>query len=871
MLTNQPLNLETLRLSSIAKGLISSISDIDNHNYLARGLQSVPVPLQSRIARKYIDRYNQKKAGSEYRANTWLRRTINRLKPRFGVLFSITQNMPLPWHILSSVEKTKKHAGDLAIECVQIALDVSEEHQTLEYEQILRFTYEAVAEHAKAIGVNVPFYAMRDDDLPSECFEIALLKMQCDKWWTRQLKTLRRQFIELLEIATGQVGKDLYYDKKSEKSKRRGISPYSSKQAQREFSFAQASGRQFLEMMELQSSDGEVINLIDAVKSGMANPANRRNELMLRIRETEELADEMGYTGVFYTITCPARFHANASTWSGSTPKDAQNYLTRTWARARSKLNRRDLKYFGVRVVEPHADGCPHWHMMLFMPKHKVQEINAILRWYFIQEDKTELYDRYGPELTRAKVFNKWVNVDKEGTHLKLVEACVAYRANTEKARLFKIYKQKRQEWGFKKKQGKKAKEPSKFYRTFSPRFDAVIMDKNKGSAASYIAKYISKNIDGYGVNDHEDAETGESLTSQVSPVLAWASTWNIRQFQFQGSPSVTVYRELRRMRTALDDDEFEPIRQAADAANWKDYVKLQGGMCIGRDANFKTHYEETPQGNDYAELVKRIKGVYRTLTNNQLITRLVEWTRQLKGTAEKTAAKDTTNVGAADLSWTSGNNCTPIATGSRDELLLDMMGYDKKEIEQVKKDLISGKRIRRNDQIYQIRNGQLQVWDEKAQIKEQRRQSIESMAYNEAQNDTILSSDSVPTQCNHMFYSFTEMQIASLEKGDTVISNGRVYFTRGLDLYSFKKLDLEQPKTAIKIKVTDKHYQAASEQYDLASQYAAIDGRSLPSSTKFKKGHADVIGDLEMARLVLAGEATAISDNDWWTLDMMA
>ena len=150
MLTNQPLDLETLRLSSIAKGLISSISDIDNHNYLARGLQSVPVPLQSRIARKYIDRYNQKKAGSEYRANTWLRRTINRLKPRFGVLFSITQNMPLPWHILSSVEKTKKHAGDLAIECVQIALDVSEEHQTLEYEQILRFTYEAVAEHAKA-------------------------------------------------------------------------------------------------------------------------------------------------------------------------------------------------------------------------------------------------------------------------------------------------------------------------------------------------------------------------------------------------------------------------------------------------------------------------------------------------------------------------------------------------------------------------------------------------------------------------------------------------------------------------------------------------------------------------------------------------
>ncbi|WP_350645882.1 hypothetical protein, partial [Pseudoalteromonas sp. G24-MNA-CIBAN-0072] len=70
----------------------------------------------------------------------------------------------------------------------------------------------------------MPIYDMREDDLPQACFEIALLKLQCYKWWARQLKTLRKQFLELLEIATGQVGKDLYYDKKSKKPKRRGIS-----------------------------------------------------------------------------------------------------------------------------------------------------------------------------------------------------------------------------------------------------------------------------------------------------------------------------------------------------------------------------------------------------------------------------------------------------------------------------------------------------------------------------------------------------------------------------------------------------------------------------------------------------------------------
>ncbi|WP_338411431.1 replication endonuclease [Pseudoalteromonas nigrifaciens] len=828
MANPKPLDLQALRLSGIAKGLISSISDIDDRNFLARGLQNVPVPLQSRMARKYIDRYNQKKAGSQYRANTWLRRTIARLKPRFGVLFSITQNMPLPWHILSSIEKTKKHAGTLAMECVQITLDVSEENQHLPYEKIISLTYDAIATHAKAVGANVPFYAMRDDNLPTECYEIALLKMQCDRWWARQLKTIRRQFLELLEIATGQVGKDLYHDKKSKKFKRRGISPYSSKQAQREFNFAQASGRQFLEMMELQSSEGDVISLIEAVKSGMANPANRRNELMLRIRETEELADEMGYVGVFYTITCPSRFHANSSKWHGETPKDAQNYLTQTWARARSKLNRRGLKYFGVRVVEPHADGCPHWHMMLFMPKNKLQEVNAILRWYFIQEDKTELYDYYGPVQTRAKVVNEWVDINTHGTHIKTVEKCVSYRAGTKKSELFKTYKQKRREWGLKKSQGKKAKAPSKFYRTFSPRFDAIKMDKSKGSAASYIAKYISKNIDGYQLSDHEDAETGENLQEQANPVLAWASTWNIRQFQFQGSPSVTVYRELRRMPKgkAISDETIEPIRHAADTANWKDYVKLQGGMCIGRAANFKSMYEDTQMGNDYAEVVRRIKGVltntdykavlkrtlenvHNVITQTSLKTRLVEWTRQLKGTAEKLNAKDNTNVGVADLSWTSGNNCTPIAAGSRAELLLDMMGTSKSDVDEVIKDLNSGKRISRNGQIYQIRDGQLQVLNQGEQIKHDQRLAIESLA----------------------------------------------------KTYSQK---------AGSWHITEAHWQQAREYVELAYKYAQLDGRKTPKNTHTQNGLV-TIGDWDLVTLVKQGSASAISDNDWWALDLMA
>ncbi|WP_165741684.1 replication endonuclease, partial [Pseudoalteromonas sp. Z1A6] len=377
-----------------------------------------------------------------------------------------------------------------------------------------------------------------------------------------------------------------------------------------------------------------------------------------------------------------------------------------------------------------------------------------------------------------------------------------------------------------KKFKAKNHKAPTKFYRTFSPRFDAVKLDKSKGSAASYIAKYISKNIDGYMLSDHIDADTGENLQEQANPVLAWASTWNIRQFQFQGSPSVTVWRELRRMRTAVKDEVIEPIRYAADTANWKDYVKLQGGMCIGRAANFKSMYEATPMGNDYAEVVRRIKGVitntdykatltrlfynvHNVITDTSLKTRLIEWTRQLKGTAEKIAAKDNTNVGAADLSWSSGNNCTPIAVGSSAELILDMIGCDKKDIEEVKKDLIAGKRIARNGHIYQVKDGQLHVLDENAQLKQNKQLDIEYRAKTFAQK------------------------------------SGSWH-------------------------VTEEHWQQARELVDLAYQYAELEGRQALNSTTNENGLV-TIGDWDLVTLVKQGSASAISSNDWWALDMMA
>ena len=412
----------------------------------------------------------------------------------------------------------------------------------------------------------------------------AIMRMQTEKWWKGRLRRVAASWREHLQIALANVSKK--------------HTPYASSMTVSEWREQKRRTREFLKGMELEDEEGNRISLIEKYDGSVANPAIRRCELMTRIRGFENICNEMGFIGEFYTLTAPARYHATIKTghrnrkWNGASPADTQRYLCGVWQKIRAKLHREEIRIFGIRVAEPHHDATPHWHMLMFMRPEQVERVREIMRDYAWQEDSGEL--------------------------------------KTDKAR--------------------------------KARFHAEAIDPEKGSATGYVAKYISKNIDGYALDGETDDESGKDLKETASAVSAWAARWHIRQFQFVGGAPVTVYRELRRM---ADSDtahglsvEFAAAHDAADAGDWAGYVNAQGGPFVRRDElAVRTWYQASDDVNEYGEETVRIKGVYATEVGEDtpILTRLAQW---------KIVPKRAVDLGfefkdASASSRSSVNNCT--------------------------------------------------------------------------------------------------------------------------------------------------------------------------------------------------------------------
>jgi hypothetical protein len=559
-------------------------------------LDKLPEDTAAELFRQYLNRRKKGEAYNARTANLWLR-------GRVDWLASMLDAFPVALHALRNEERRAEVAVEQANQSALLLHEMTE-FGAVKVEPLE--CYYQVGVIADTWGFLPPLPAKFPNTEACELWVSSVLVRLLDHtWWERRINRAWDRYTEHGAILLGKV--------------RKGVSAYmSEKNLQVHRNRKRAAALWMRDMLAVNAEHGYEISLEQAIMASVANPKIRRNELMVRMRGFEDIATENGYVGLFITWTAPSRFHSwkqasNGKTienqkYAGVTPRDTQQYLCSLWAKARAKLKREQIQPFGFRVCEPHHDGTPHWHMLLFVHPDQWTKCISILQEYAISDDTEELERRR----------------NKHG------RSCPTFT-------------------------------------DFTPRFDWKFIDESKGSATGYIAKYIAKNLDGHAVGI--DEETGLPAAETATAVTGWASWWGIRQFQQIGGPSVSVWRELRRVKEIVGparDPQLEICRRAADVGNWRWYTEAMGGpVCcrVDRPVHLLNIIKEA--ANKYGEDVTKMVGVFGL--REQVETRIDGWevtkigleARGIVPLAARQGGAVALGPGVSRAPRSSDNNCT--------------------------------------------------------------------------------------------------------------------------------------------------------------------------------------------------------------------
>lgn len=532
-------------------------------------------------------------------------------------------------------------------EAEKLAARVSELATVMHTLPLLRGAMERVA---IGQGVNPPNEDIEDGP--------AVARMADPQWWRRKLREMRAKQLEGGSIEMGLVNaqRDIYVSDESVLLR------------------AQQNDRNTAsnEATTLVNELGQERTIAELAATGTADKKIRRAELMTRIAGFERISLDMGHVGVFMTITCPSRMHKwsmvpgtrrvyENKKYDGTIPGEAQKHLGEVWARIRAELKRRGIGQYGFRIAEPNHDGTPHWHLLMFLGtayqgdkrRNAVPRFYAIVRRYALGRGEREQ-----PTLAELKVPGQGIRQARKRQHEWRVAE--RYRQNSEV--------------GAKKH-----------------RVDFKPIDHGKGSAAGYIAKYVAKNIDGYGLTTDLFGNDAVTVSHRVE---AWASTWRIHQFQQIGGPPVGPWRELRRVKE-LPAGVPQHLIDAHNAVNklaviegrenasvaWDRYVKAQGGVFCGRKYRIRVATKEVEGLNKYGEPIGHHPiGVETTEIESytpahmvhmggkadRVVHWVVESVRHVWEVVRKKAGQLIREVFKGPLApWTCVNNCTESDDGS--------------------------------------------------------------------------------------------------------------------------------------------------------------------------------------------------------------
>ncbi|WP_429211359.1 replication endonuclease [Aeromonas veronii] len=603
--------------------------------------------LTQTLFKQYVRRRKDGTAKPARNANIWLRERVKWIR-------SLVTAIPVDAQHLRDDDGRKRVAHQFANQTAAIWKNIEQGAAAGELD--LMETWEAIRQPADQWGFIGEMPKFTSEEVRDNWILSVMVRLLSAKWWEKRVNRCWDRLQEHIAILMGSV--------------RKGVSAYVSNATMKVVRERKRAMMRWLAESEVMNVQHDlVVSMKDCWEASNSNPVNRRNEMMVRMRGFEDYAEEQGHVGVFFTWTAPSRFHAwktgrNGKTvdnekYEGATPRETSSYLAKLWSLTRAALKRNDTPVYGFRVCEPHHDGTPHWHMLLFMRPSDRNKVISTMQYYALTDNKGEL-----------------------------VRTPLNAPAFTD----------------------------------ITPRFDWKMIDPAKGDATGYIAKYIAKNIDGAYVGDDDEAGTAADVGAQHAcawaswwgirtfqqiggaPVGVWRELRRIsnakKNSELVGPP-----------KPVLQDPRFEAARFAADNGIFRCYLQAMGGALATRAEHpIKLAHLIEEQANCYGEDIKRLMGLQSARLGVR--TRITGWEVVPAGTYEAAKAAGGSawgvgvKTGGSPAPWSSDNNCTqPDPAAFADQVMAEQWGLSPFDISRLR----SGASMVVDGFTLWLENGQLQ------------------------------------------------------------------------------------------------------------------------------------------------------------------
>jgi len=173
---------------------------------------------------------------------------------------------------------------------------------------------------------------------------------------------------------------------------------------------------------------GNIFPLSNVIVSAYHSPQRYYGEIQNRVNTLVSIANKRDLQPIFMTITLPSAYHkkkiknkqlVDNKNYKDKTVNESLKELTKRFSKLRHDRSLKELpkeKRIYFRAIEPHKNGTPHTHILIFIPKDRVDRLHeAFNRLYDEKVNDFQILDNESNAVSYImKYINKTIPLSKK-------------------------------------------------------------------------------------------------------------------------------------------------------------------------------------------------------------------------------------------------------------------------------------------------------------------------------------------------------------------------------------------------------------------------------------------------------------------------